>query len=67
MTKTLLRTENLWNWCHQVAQKAIVGAGATKPFILSVSVLFPFFPGNSAHEHHFTRLPAVLAGLKRLQ
>ena len=67
MTKTMLRTEKLWNWCHQVAQKAIVGADATKHFILSISVLFPFFPGNSAYEHHLTGRLAVLAGLKRLQ
>lgn len=35
LTRIMLRTENLWNWCHQVAQKAIVGDGATSTSFFS--------------------------------
>lgn len=55
LTRIMLRTENLWNWCHQVAQKAIVGDGATStsffpPLHLSI-LTSPSSFENGAHKH----------------
>ena len=62
LTRTTLRTENLSNWCPQVAQRATVGICApnTSCSLLSPSshlssFSFSFFPWESAHEQHLTR------------
>lgn len=62
LTRTTLRTENLSNWCPQVAQRATVGICApnTSYSLLSPSshlssFSFSFFPWESAHEQRLTR------------
>ena len=68
-TRATLRTENLSNWCPQVAQRATVGVCApnTSCSLLSPSshlssFSFPFFPWESAHEHHLTRQSSLKVG-----